>query len=93
LKRPVAALLLVTSFTWSVPAAAFSFCFSMGGGSRINNHAGYYAPPLAPGVGTGWYPASPYMAPAPRPVILPVVIQEERVPAGRDSYPEQHIFR
>jgi len=93
LKRPVAALLLVTSFTWSVPAAAFSFCFSMGGGSRINNHAGYFSPPVVPGFGAGWYPASPYMTPVPPTVILPVVRGEERVPVDRDNYPEQHIFR
>jgi hypothetical protein len=91
LKRPVAALLLVTSFTWHAPAAAFSFCFSKGGGSR--NHSGYFPPPVAPGIGAGWYPALPYTAPAPRVVILPAAIREERLPADPVSFPEQHIFR
>ena len=91
LSRPVAAVLLVAACAWSVPAAAF--CFSMGGGSRIHNHAGYYAPPATPGSGAGWYTASPYMAPAPRAVILPVIIRKEWLPAVQDGFPAQHIFR
>jgi hypothetical protein len=91
LKRPVAALLLVTVLAWSVPAAAFSFCFSKGRDSR--NHSGYFSPPVPPGIGAGWYPALPYTAPAPRVVILPDVIREESLPADPDSYTEQHIFR
>jgi len=91
LTRPVAAFLLVTSLAWSVPAAAFSFCFSGGGGNR--NHSGYFPPPVVPGIGAGWYPVSPYMAPVPRVVILPAVIRDEGLPVEPDSYPEQHIFR
>jgi len=89
LKRPVVALLLVTVWVWSVPAAAF--CFSKGGSGR--NHSGYFSPPVAPGIGAGWYPVSPYTAPAPRAVILPAVIREQRLPADPASNPEQHIFR
>ena len=89
LTKPVAVVLLVAVCVWSVPAAAF--CFSMGGGNR--NHAGYNAPPPPPGFGYGRYPASPYMAPAPRTVILPVIIREDRLPAVNGGYPAQHIFR
>lgn len=91
MKWPVATVLLVAACVWSVPAAAF--CFSMGGGSR--SHAGNYPPPFAPGFGAGWYPASPYLAPAPRAVILPAVLREEPLPPVTDSppVPAQQIFK
>lgn len=92
LKRMVPAILFVAACAWSVPCAAF-FCFSMGGGSRINNHSGYYAPPVAPAIGTGWYPASPYMAPAPPVVILPVIKRVESLPSERGNHSQQHIFK
>jgi hypothetical protein len=90
LKRMVPAVLFAAASAWSFPAAAF-FCFSMGGGSR--NHAGNFAPPVAPGIGAGWYPASPYMIPAPPVVVLPVFKQVESLPARRDNDPQQHIFK
>jgi|GEM_PF-3093134 len=88
-KSPVAVVLLVAACIWSLPAAAF--CFSMGGGHR--NHAGYYPPYFAPGIGAGWYPPSPYMLPVPRAVIMPAVMREQRLPSVMDYHPEQHIFR
>lgn len=91
LKRTAAAILLVAACAWSMPAAAF--CFFMGGASRSHNNAGYYAPPVMPGIGSGWYPASAYAAPAPPALILPVIIQRQRLPAARGYYPQQHIFR
>jgi hypothetical protein len=89
LKRPVAAVLLVAVWTWSVPAAAF--CFSKGGDSR--KYTGYFSSPVAPGFGAGWYPPLPYMAPATRAILLPAVIREQVQPADPVSTPEQHIFR
>lgn len=88
-RRLVAAVLLVALWVWSVPAAAF--CFSKGGDSR--KHTGYFSSPVAPAIGAGWYPPFPYMAPAPRAVILPAVIREEKLSAEPASAPEQHIFR
>jgi hypothetical protein len=91
LKWPVAAIPLVTALAWSVPAAAFSFCFSKGEDSR--NHSGYFSRPVPSGIGAGWYPVLPYAVPAPRVVILPDVIHEESLPVDPELYPEQHIFR
>ncbi len=90
LKQPVTAVLLVTVLAWSTPVAAF--CFSMGAGSRSNN-TGYYAPPVMPGFGAGWHPASTYALPALPVSVLPAVSQEQRQPAASSDIPQQHIFR
>lgn len=90
LKQPVTAVLLVTVLAWSMPAAAF--CFSMGGGSR-NNNAGYYAPPVMPGFGAGWYPASTHALPVLPASVLPVANRGQRLPAASGDIPQQHIFR